>query len=284
VVDPNYVNNIPGLDQLDNADLMVIFTRFRALPDEQMEHIEKYLESGKPIIGIRTATHAFNFQDSTSNYFNYGNYYSSDDDWDGGFGRRILGENWVAHHGHHGEQSTRGVIADAMTDHPILNGIDSGIWGPTDVYAVRLPMQEGVTPLLLGKTVDRVNPRDENDPMLGLRPTDTAAPPPATRKNPAGEEVIVDLNDPMMPIAWVKSYQLENGDQGQVFASTIGASVDLLSEEVRRMYVNAVYHLLKMPVPAKSDVSIVGEYSPSRFAFQDDAYWDSQHLIIEEMK
>ena len=59
-INPNRNDNIPGLEALDSADLMVLFTRFRDLPDEQMKHIVDYVESGRPIIGLRTATHAFN--------------------------------------------------------------------------------------------------------------------------------------------------------------------------------------------------------------------------------
>src|SRR5580698_1774947 len=59
-INPNVNNNIPGLEALKDADLMIIATRFRNLPDEQMKHIVDYVESGKPVIGMRTATHAFN--------------------------------------------------------------------------------------------------------------------------------------------------------------------------------------------------------------------------------
>src|SRR5262249_4572794 len=58
-INPNTNNNIPGLEALQTADLLVLFTRFRNLPDEQMKHLVEYIESGKPIIGLRTATHAF---------------------------------------------------------------------------------------------------------------------------------------------------------------------------------------------------------------------------------
>src|SRR5262245_27186971 len=61
-INPN-VSNIPGLEALASADLMFIFTRFRDLPDEQMKHIVAYVKAGKPIVGIRTATHAFNIPD-----------------------------------------------------------------------------------------------------------------------------------------------------------------------------------------------------------------------------
>src|SRR5881397_3697315 len=47
------LSNIPGLETLKTADLLIIFTRFRDLPDEQMEHLVDYIESGRPIIGLR---------------------------------------------------------------------------------------------------------------------------------------------------------------------------------------------------------------------------------------
>ena len=118
---------------------MIIFTRFRNLPDEQMKHIVDYVESGKPIIGLRTATHAFNLGTSKT-YAKY-TWNSKDKGYEGGFGRQVLGETWVNHYGQHGKQSTRGIIAKGEEDHPILRGIKDGdIWGPTDVYEVHLPL------------------------------------------------------------------------------------------------------------------------------------------------
>src|SRR5947209_4668173 len=63
-INPNVNNNIPGLEALRTADLMVVFTRFRDLPDEQMKHVVDYVELGRPIIGMRTATHAFKLESS----------------------------------------------------------------------------------------------------------------------------------------------------------------------------------------------------------------------------
>ena len=60
-IDPGNQVNMPGLEALETADLMVLFTRFRELPDEQMKYIVDYTNSGKPIVGLRTATHAFNY-------------------------------------------------------------------------------------------------------------------------------------------------------------------------------------------------------------------------------
>ncbi len=58
-INPNQHDNTPGIEALRTADLMVILTRFRELPDQQMRYVVDYVESGRPIVGLRTATHAF---------------------------------------------------------------------------------------------------------------------------------------------------------------------------------------------------------------------------------
>jgi len=279
VIDPNYVYNIPGLNQLALADLMVLFTRFRALPDEQMEYINTYLTEGKPVIGIRTATHAFRFQDTTHSWRHYGNYYEGEDTtWHGGFGRLVLGEKWVYHHGHHKHQSTRGIIAPEAEGHPITSGIaDGAMWGATDVYGVRLPLPGDSQPIILGQVTEREGEYDESDKFYGLRPTDSIA----AAVNPNKED-IGDPNDPMMPIAWIKSYQIPGGQSGTAFTSTIGSSTDLLNEEVRRLLVNAVYHLLEMEVPEMANVELVGAYKPTAYAFQADSVWDQKALKVSD--
>jgi hypothetical protein len=238
-INPNVNDNIPGLEALKTADLMVLFTRFRNLPDEQMKYVVEYVESGKPIIGMRTATHAFNLKGGK-----YARYSWQNKDWPGGFGKQVLGETWVSHHGQHGKQSTRGVLAPGAADRPVLRGIPDGdIWGPTDVYGVHLPLPGDSKPLVLGQV------------LAGMKPTD--AP------------VAGDKNDPMMPVAWTKTYTGKAGKAARVFATTMGASQDLESEGLRRLLVNACYWAvgLEDKVPAKSDVDIVGEYKPLPFGF-----------------
>lgn len=287
IVDPNYLNNIPGLDQLQSADMMIIFTRFRALPDDQMKYIDDYLKSGKPVLGIRTSTHGFQFEevDFESSYQHYGNSYKQDDEWKDGFGRLVLGEKWISHHGEHGDQSTRGITVPGADGHPILNGIEEGeIWGPTDVYGVRLPLPGDAAPIVLGQVVERDAAYDEDDPRLGMRPTDNELPGLVMRENDQDEEVEVDQNNPMMPIAWTKTYQIPGGQPGQAFATTIGASTDLLAEGTRRMMVNAVFWCLALEVPEKANVDLVGSYKPSRFKFYQDDYWDDKNLKISSLE
>ncbi|QDV36150.1 ThuA domain-containing protein [Tautonia plasticadhaerens] len=237
-IDPNNIRNIPGLEALEDAELMIIAARMRDLPDEQMRHVVDYVESGRPIIGIRTATHAFKLPgDSTFGHYSWD---SKAPGWEGGFGRKVLGETWISHHGAHGKESTRGVVAPDAEGHPITRGIDDGdIWGPTDVYGVRLPLPGDSQPIILGQVLGGMSPED----------------PPVE-----GEK-----NDPMMPIAWTKTF-----DGARVFATTAGSSVDLESEGLRRLLVNACYWCLGMEgqIPeGGTEVDLVGEYAPTPFGF-----------------
>jgi type 1 glutamine amidotransferase len=239
-IDPNVKDNIPGLEALKSADLMIIAARFRDLPDEQMQHVADYLDAGKPVIGMRTATHAFNIPKGRKfeRYsFNFGK-----DEYKDGFGRQVLGETWVSHHGKHGSQSTRGVLAPDAKESPIARGIAEGsVWGPTDVYGVRdLP---GAKPIFLGQVLSGMKPDDK--PVDGKQ------------------------NDPMMPVAWTRTHKA--GDkEGRVFTTTMGAATDLVSEGTRRMIVNAVYWTLgledKIP-PEGTNVALVGPFEPTKFGF-----------------
>lgn len=234
-IDPENQRNIPGLEALRTADLMVIFTRFRDLPDEQMRHIVDYVEAGKPVIGIRTATHAFQLRSSPA----YARWSWNSREWDGGFGRQVLGETWIRHHGKHGEQGTRARIAPGAEGHPILRGIRDGeIWGPTDVYAVRLPLPEGCRTLLLGEVTDGMTPE---------------APPAAGA-----------VNNPMMPVAWTRTYQ-----GGRVFALTMGSAQDFENAGLRRLLVNAVYWALgqESRIRADFDVEPLEPYRGTPFGF-----------------
>jgi len=279
IVDANYVKNIPGLESLESADMMVLFTRFRALPDEQMQHFENYLKAGNPLIAIRTATHAFNFKENDStNYAHYSNAYSGEKtEWADGFGRLVLGEKWHTHHGHHKHQSTRGVFPEEGHNNPITNGIKSGeIWGPTDVYGVRLPLPGDGQPVILGQVINRKGEFDENDLFFGMRPTDTEL---ASENNEG-----LKVNDVLMPIAWTKSYQIPEGKSGKAFTSTIGAASDMMNESVRRLLVNGVFWTMDLPVPEKANVDLVGQYNPSAYGFKKDEYWVEKQLKIADLE
>jgi len=232
--------NIPGLEALKTADLMIIFTRFRNLPDEQMQLIDEYLAAGKPVIGMRTATHAFSIP-AGRKYAKYHSFHPGPE-WEGGFGRQVLGETWICHHSRQLTQSSRGVIAPDAKDHVIVRGCED-IWCKTDVYGVRLPLPGDCKPLVMGQV------------LSGMKPTD---------KPVDGEK-----NNPMMPIAWTKTYRGAQGQIGRVFTTTMGAAVDLEGEGLRRLLVNAAYWCagLENRIPlGGTNVDVVGEFKPSGFS------------------
>lgn len=256
-INPNELKNIPGLDALKTADLMIIATRFRALPDNQMQAIDDYLKSGKPVLGMRTANHAFRFpKGSQWEHYSF-RYAGSKEGWKGGFGILVFGEHFRSHHGRHGRESTRGIIAPGAEKHPVTRGIRNGdIWGPTDVYGVKLPLPGDSKPIILGQV------------LKGMKPDDL--PTAAKHKNA-----------PMMPVAWTKTYQLPGGKCGRAFSTSMGASVDLVSEGTRRMIVNGAYWCLGMEdrIPAKgTKVDIVGKFAPTRFGNRSNDYWKKKAL------
>ena len=238
-IKPNYQKNIPGMESVATADLLILGLRFRNLPDKDMKHFVDYIDSGKPIVGLRTSTHAFNYpKDSKSVYKHYG---FNSDTWQGGFGQQVLGDTWISHHGNHGSESTRGVINEKHKSSPILNGVVD-VWGPTDVYGItHLP--ESANVLLQGQI------------LAGMKPD--------------SKPVADDRNKPMMPLAWTKGYQSKSGKESRIFCTTMGASTDFRSEDLRRLVVNASIWCLGMEdkIPAKANVDIVGTYKPTAFGF-----------------
>jgi type 1 glutamine amidotransferase len=232
-IDPQTLDNIPGLEALDTADLMVMFMRFRELPDKQMKHIIDYTNSGKPMIGLRTATHAFNYRKHKNSP--YARYSFRSKDPDGGYGRLVFGETWINHYGRHQQESTRGLIARGMEDNPIVRGIDS-IWGPSDVYAITT-LSGDSRPLIMGQVLSGMHPDDKPDPDKKL-----------------------------VPVAWIKTYTGDQGKTARVFTTTMGHAFDFKNEGFRRLMVNACYWALGMEdeIPAKSNVDLVGRYEPNQ--------------------
>ena len=242
-INPVIRTNIPDLQVLETADALVVNLRFRDLPDDQMKYFDDYLKKGKPVLGIRTSTHAFSIPGDKP-YARYSYNYAGEGQWDQGFGRLVLGETWIDHHGRHGVEASRGIIAPERKNHPIVRGCEGAdIFGPTDVYTVRLPLPGDSLPLVYGQVLE------------GMKPT---VKPVAGTKNA-----------PMMPIAWTKTYRINEGPTGRVFASTMGSSQDFESEGLRRLLVNAVYWLVgrEDSIPASANVGTVGTYETLPMGF-----------------
>jgi len=236
VIDPETQDHIPGLESLETADLMILFLRFRELPDAQMKRIIDYTNSGRPIVALRTSTHPFFYRERPDSPYAKWSWNSRDPR--GGYGREVLGETWVNHYGEHNVQSTRGWPAEGRETDPILRGI-AEIWGPSDVYGIR-ELSGDSRPLLMGQT------------LVGMHPSDEPAP-----------------DKELVPVAWTKSYTGTSGVSARVFTTTMGHSYDFKNEGFRRLLVNGVYWCLGMEdaIPEKADVRYVGTYDPSDIGF-----------------
>lgn len=223
-------HDIPGLEKLAEADLVIFFTRLLTLPDEQQKLIVEYLDSGKPFIALRTANHGF-----------IGHLPYKIDGEQVTF-REIVGGAFMKHHGNWSRDSTRGDIVPEMEDHPVLSGVKD-IWGLTDVYRTypegeSLP--EGCTALVYGQ------------PLIGREQ--------GGADNPEKEP---------LPVVWTKHWTTSEGEKARVLHSTMGSGTDLENPGLRRLVINGVYWGLEMEdkISPESSIDYVGPYEPLHNGF-----------------
>lgn len=246
-INPENQASLPGAEALDAADAIVMLTRFRNWPDDVMTRFERAWLAGKPIIALRTSTHAFNFP-AGSQWARY--TWNSKEPWPGGWGKLVLGETWVSHWGKHKVEATRGVIEPSARQDPILRGV-TDVFGPTDVYEAYPPADAKV--LMRGQVLATMKPDAGPATYSKPRKSDGATQP---------------VNEPMMPVAWTREARNPADKVNRVFCTTMGDANDLQSEGLRRMVVNAVYWGVGLDVPAKADVRYVDGYEPSFYGFR----------------
>jgi hypothetical protein len=133
----------PHLKVISNADLLIIFARRIALPHEQMNLIKSYLAKGKPLIGIRTANHAFTARDKIGEGF---------EDWPE-FVSEILG---CENRGYGPvEPGTEVSVVSAQIHHAILKNISNKQWhSKGNIYRIAPLLDKNAIVLLTGKEND----------------------------------------------------------------------------------------------------------------------------------
>jgi outer membrane protein assembly factor BamB len=227
-------HHIPGLEHLASADLVIFFTRLLTLPPTEQQQIVDYIDSGKPLIALRTANHGFR---GPLPYKINGKQVR--------WGEDILGGSFMNHHGRWHADSTRGFFDKDHAQHPILTGV-TDIWGDSDVYrtykeGTNLPPE--CTALVWGQ------------PLMGRKPDDLP-------------------NDKLelLPVAWVKPWQTSDGKTARVFHCTMGSGIDLKSPGLRRLVINSAYWCIGMEesISASRSVEIVGSYEPLESGFNYD--------------
>lgn len=135
-------HNFPGLvDALRTADLLVVSVRRRTPKTEQLDAVRAHLAAGKPLVGIRTASHAFALRPADPPAA------APHSTWQD-FDAAVFGGHYTNHHG--AGPPTTITLASGGTKHPILEGISvAGLVGVGSLYKVS-PLETGTTPLLMG--------------------------------------------------------------------------------------------------------------------------------------
>ncbi|HLJ11352.1 MAG TPA: ThuA domain-containing protein [Planctomycetaceae bacterium] len=95
-------DDLAGLEGLDDCDVALIFIKRMQLAGEQLERFKKYATSGRPIVAVRTASHA------VQTWLD--------------FDHEVLGGNYNWHHPV-GPVTTIAYAEDAKK-HPILTGVE----------------------------------------------------------------------------------------------------------------------------------------------------------------
>ncbi|OAV45788.1 ThuA domain-containing protein [Lewinella sp. 4G2] len=232
VVDPNRNDHIEGLEALDSADMMVCFLRWRKLPAGQAQHILDFAESGKPMVGFRTSTHTFKYDDDDTERLPLNN------DWP----TAVWGQQWIVHHGHF-DDGHDPLTSVSLVENPqnaeILNGVE-----PFDAYSWLYHVNGGewmINPktkwLLTGKSL-------------------------RSKQEAAGKLEEYPLEN---PVAWTNDY---NG--ARVFFTTLGHPYDWKNDNMRRLALNGMAWAMEREIPAEGfDAKLVGTYDPNNSGFGD---------------
>ncbi len=131
---------IPGLEVLTDADLLLVSVRRHVLPEAQMKMVKEFVASGKPVVGIRTSSHAFSLRDKAPP--------EGLSDWTT-FDADVFGGNY---HGHHkNELVTTVTLNTEQSQHSILQGIPQAPFTSNGSLYQTVPLKPGTTPLLFGK-------------------------------------------------------------------------------------------------------------------------------------
>lgn len=231
-------SNIPHMEALETADLAVVFLRFQNLPAGQMKHFDAYLNRGGPVVGMRTATHAFQIP-ADQPYAKY-DWKSKDTGYELGFGHQVLGQSWVGHYGKNHQQSTRITIIDEMKSHPILRGVKD-VWVQAGGY-VGKPTDGDI--LTMAQPLNGMTPDSE--------PSETQPPQPSE---------------------WTRTYKSASGKEGRVFTSLYGTPEDLTNDGYRRLMCNGMFWALGMEdkITPSMNVATVGPFQPNTFGNQTHA-------------
>lgn len=248
-VDPDAVESMTGTEAIEDADVLVLFLRFRRPSEEAFGRILAHLKAGKPVVGFRTSTHAFRFaEDSPHVQWGFQDDPTFKHSFAGGdLTRELLGQKWIIHHGHFSDgKNPLTDVSKTDVKHPILNGVE-----PFSAYSWLYHVQGGgdtiagdPTILLQGKSLRSEHEAEGNTDRYPL-------------KN---------------PVAWTKTHQW--GEKpGRVFMTTLGHPYDFRSPAMRRLAIQGILWAAGREdlIPEDgANTETVGNYEPNNSGFNND--------------
>jgi nicotinamidase-related amidase/type 1 glutamine amidotransferase len=174
------IHTISGMEILTDAELVVVYARRRGFPVEQMKHLREFLDRGGPLIGLRTASHAFDSRGSAP---------KGHDEWPQ-FDPEVLGGSY---HGHYDAGPMAAITAVAgVADHAILKGIELPLLSSGSLYRPS-PLAAGAQLLLLGTIPDQPpEPVAWTNRCKGSRIFYTSLGHPGDFKNPQFRRLLVN--------------------------------------------------------------------------------------------
>jgi type 1 glutamine amidotransferase len=228
IVNPNINDNIPGLEALKEADMMVLFLRWRELPDDQLQHILDFAESGKPMAGFRTSTHSFLYKDDPKRKH-------LNDDWP----TAVFGQQWITHHGHFDDGH------DPLTMTAFREGANS-------------PILNGVSPFEAYSWLYHTDGGDWN-----INPKTTVLMDGKSLRSKHEEGGRLEKFPMTNPVVWTNDYK-----GARVFFTTLGHPFDWKSEQMRKLAINGIAWALEKDIPEPGFAhTLPGSYDPNNSGF-----------------
>ncbi len=138
----NDKNTLTGASAIDDADVLFVSARRRSFPMSQLDAVRRHVASGKGVVGIRTASHAFSLRANVPPAEGHAVWPEFDAD--------VLGGHYVNHH----KEGPKVAIKRALdaSASPLLTGVpgpNSVLLGAGSLYKVS-PLAPSATPLLIG--------------------------------------------------------------------------------------------------------------------------------------
>jgi len=161
-------SDLPGLESLNHSDVLLLFTRRITIPEDQLDQIKQYVDSGKPVVAVRTASHGLQ-------------------GWPE-FDKIVLGGNYRGHFGLEFKQTASPV--EALQNHPVLKGVTK-IISAASLYKTA-PLASDTELIMVSSTPQSSQPSAWTRVYKGCQIFYTALGSPEDFENPSFRQLLTN--------------------------------------------------------------------------------------------